>query len=305
MSDIKPVINLKHKSALVVGGTGFLGIWLSKYLTEFGAETSLIARNELSLEKKNFINKPVNLYKLDIIKDRFDSDDNFDFIFYFPMLQIEDLSNIISYEIHSKTIRNFLNYAKKHNSKFILASTGSVYGRYNQPVNENHSPRPETKHALLSKHMEDIALEYLQKKLNTIILRYFFPYGRFQNKQQFIPLILNSIKQDKSLNIRGSLDDLRSNTYIEDSIKSTIMLASVDKINGIYNVCSDSPISLKSILEIISNELGKKAEIKIINRIMGDYPVMVGDNSKIKNEISYPYISFQEGIKKMDLSETK
>ena len=95
----------------------------------------------------------------------------------------------------------------------------------------------------------------------------------------------------------------RDYTYIDDVILgiklSCDYMIKNKNVYEILNIGSNNPISLKDMIDTISNQLGIEAKIKQLPMQAGDVELTYADISKANNLIGYkPNITFEEGISK-------
>ncbi len=101
----------------------------------------------------------------------------------------------------------------------------------------------------------------------------------------------------------GNLNPYRDFTGIKDSLKAIWLAATKGTAGETYNICSGKKIQIRQILDIALSFTSKKIEIKenVSNKLRKtDEDVILGDNSKIKNELGWDVsISIKETLKDM------
>lgn len=101
----------------------------------------------------------------------------------------------------------------------------------------------------------------------------------------------------------GNLNAYRDITGIEDTLQAIWLAATKGKSGETYNVCSGRKIQIRKVLDIVLSFSSKK--IKIIENIpeklrKTDEDVILGDNSKIINELGFEITqSIEETLKDM------
>ncbi len=88
----------------------------------------------------------------------------------------------------------------------------------------------------------------------------------------------------------GNLDSYRDFTGIKDTIQALWLAATKGKPGEIYHVCSGKKIHIRTLLEIalsFSNKEIDVVEITSDKLRKSDEDIIIGDNSKIKNELGY------------------
>lgn len=88
----------------------------------------------------------------------------------------------------------------------------------------------------------------------------------------------------------GNLESYRDFTGIKDTIQALWLAATKGKPGEIYHVCSGKKVHIRKLLEIALSFSNKKIDVVEItsNKVRkSDEDVIIGDNSKIKNELGY------------------
>jgi UDP-glucuronate 4-epimerase len=89
----------------------------------------------------------------------------------------------------------------------------------------------------------------------------------------------------------------RNFTYIDDIVNGTITI--LDKCNGysVMNIGGDKEEKLTRFIEVIENNLGKKARKKMLPIQPGDVPVTIADIQKLRKLGWKPKTRIEVGIK--------
>jgi UDP-glucuronate 4-epimerase len=185
---------------------------------------------------------------------------------------------------------------------FVYASSSSVYGdAKNLPVNENFKLNPINVYAATKSINEIIAKFYTNfYKLNFVGLRYFTVYGEWGRPDMFLFKLYKSFHLKKYFYLNNSGDHRRDFTYIKDAINITKRIIfnknSLQTDHKIFNICSNKPIKIKSIIDFFSKNIGV-IKVKKIKRNKLDVKDTHGNNSKVKKYTSfYKFTNFRDGI---------
>ena len=288
---------------LITGAAGFIGFNFSKYLLENSKFKILgidnlnnyyspkIKNERIKLLKKN---RKFKFVKLDIknrkkLKSIFNN--RFSAVFHFaaqagvryslknPRAYIE--SNIDGFFNILEFIRN------KKIKKFYYASSSSVYGDSKKfPLKEEDIINPKNIYGLSKKNNEEIA-EFLSanNKISIIGLRFFTVFGEWGRPDMLIYKYLKSIffKNEKFyLNNYGN--HTRDFTYISDVNKILFSLLKKKILIGhhIFNICSNNPIKITKVLNLISSEIKSKPKIYKRKFQKADVLKTHGSNKRIK-----------------------
>lgn len=210
-------------------------------------------------------------------------------------------------DVNIKGLMNLLECCKKYEvKKFIQASSSSVYG------NNKTVPFKETDivdfaispYAATKKSGEVIGHTYHHLyNIDMIQLRFFTVYGPRQRPDLAIHKFTKMILAGDAIPFYGEGDTERDYTFIDDIVdgiyKSIEYVENNNKVYEIINLGESETISLKKMVEVIENSLGKKALINKMPMQPGDVQRTNADITKAKKMIGYnPETNFRDGIDK-------
>ena len=307
---------------LVTGGAGFIGSTLVERLLKDGNKVIIIdnfnsfynpALKEQNI--KDFLNnKNFNLYAIDI-RDRKDvskvfDKNNIDIIVHLAAMAgvRASIDNPLLYqEVNCLGTNIILEEARLHDvRKMVLISSSSVYGnckivpfREDVIVDNAISPYAATKDSC-----EVMAHAYHELyDMNIIIPRLFTVYGPKQRPDLAISKFTRLMIDNKSVPMYGDGTTSRDYTYIDDIINGLIgsceYLFNNNNVYEIINIGSSNPISLKEMINTISDTLGIEPIIEQLPLQPGDMNMTYADISKARKLIKYnPQTNFRNGIEK-------
>ena len=308
------------KTYFITGGAGFIGSTLSKKLIEQGNKVVTIDNfcdfyNPKIKEdnvKELLQNENFKLYRADIrdrqaIKEIFD-ENNIDIVMHLAAMAgvRPSIENPILYqEVNCMGTQNILEEMREHDVKNgVFASSSSVYGNCKEvPFREDMivdyaiSPYAATKKA-------NEVMAHVYHKLfdmNIVMLRFFTVYGPKQRPDLAINKFTRLMLEDKEIPMFGDGTTSRDYTYIDDIVDGIIKACdycmSNKKVYEIINLGNSSPTTLKEMINIIGEVLGRKPKIKQMPMQPGDVERTYADISKTKKLIGYqPKVTFKEGI---------
>jgi len=184
--------------------------------------------------------------------------------------------------------------------RIVFASSSSVYGD-NAKIpfsTEDRTDNPISLYAATKKSCELMAHTYSHLfGLNIVGLRYFTVYGPWGRPDMAPMLFAKNILEGKPIKIFNNGNMKRDFTYIDDIVQGTI--AVLDNChNGIFNIGRGEPVDLMRFIEILEQELGKKAIKEFLEMQAGDVPITWADTSALETATGYsPKISLETGIK--------
>jgi len=199
----------------------------------------------------------------------------------------------------------------KLQTRVILACTSAEYDTSTQPNRPLKESDP-----LLAVHpygISKIAAELLARQyyinfgIETINLRFFNQTGiRRVNDapSDFVRRVAEiELEQSDPIIQVGNLNPYRDFTDIKDSINAIWLAAIEGKPGEIYNICSNKKIQIRKLLNIILSF--SKEKIKVVENFPEklrkvDEDIIIGDNSKIKEELGWqPTIPIETTLKEM------
>lgn len=196
---------------------------------------------------------------------------------------------------------NLLELSKKYRiSKFVLASTSSLYAGEKLPFSENlHVNRPISPYAASKKGAEAMCYTYHYLfDMDISILRFFTVYGPLGRPDMSIFIFFKLISEDKKIEIYGDGHQKRDFTYVDDIARGII--ASFKPVGfEVINLGGHKSTELLYVVSLIEDNLGKKANIVYKEFHKADMLATCADIEKAGKLLSWkPKISIEEGITK-------
>lgn len=302
---------MKNKRIVITGGAGFIGSHLTATLVEQGNEVVVID----TLLRGNKIPKDV-LAKIEF--HRVDVCDRekvialckgADVIFHFAAILGVDIVADNPIETMDTEVNGMQSVAaaaiENGITKLIYASTSGIYGHLalEQSVSEDILVDPRTSYAM-AKRYNEIYLASLneEKGIDAIALRFFNVYGLRQDNRMVIPRFFEQALDGQPLTVFGSGEQTRDFTYVEDAVKSTILLAEKAKGFEIFNIANEKEASIGSLAEKIKGITGSESELKYIDAPKNRYDYEVGrrfgSSEKLESFVGYkPATELETGLK--------
>jgi len=200
---------------------------------------------------------------------------------------------------------NLLEACRAHGVKrFVFASSSSVYGaRSDVPFTESDpADRPASPYAATKRAGELICANYSYLfGIATTCLRFFTVYGPRQRPEMAIHKFARLILDGKTVPLFGDGSTARDYTFIDDIIDGVV--ASIDRCQGgaykVYNLGGSKTTTLKHLVELLEDALGKKAQIDWQPEQPGDVPITFADVTLAGRELGYaPQVPIELGIQK-------
>ena len=181
--------------------------------------------------------------------------------------------------------------------RFILASSGGVYGHGNEAFTETRTlvQGQELGYYLGTKHCAEILADCYRSHMVVHILRLFFVYGIGQHQSMLIPRLVRSVFEGVPIALSGPHGIRLNPVHVSDAvncIESALKLSTSEKLN----VAGERVVTIQ--------ELGK-----LIGSIIGIEPVffhsdkaahhLVGDIKKMTRVIGRPVVRLEKGLEEL------
>ena len=208
---------------------------------------------------------------------------------------------------------NIFEAIKKHKIKtrVVVACTSAEYGTatsLNRPLKESDPLLAIHPYGISKIASELLARQYfINFGIEAINLRFFNQIGPRKKGDACADFISKIAKIELGLSEPvievGNLNPYRDFTGIKDSLKAIWLAATRGTPGETYNICSGRKIQIRQILNIALSFSSKKIEVKenIPHKLRKtDEDIILGDNSKIKNELGWDVsIPIEETLKDM------
>jgi len=304
---------MKQNTILVVGGAGYIGSHMVKFLLDAGSE--VITLDNLSKGHRDMVSGG-KFYQGSMddqaLLDRIFSENQIKGVMHFAACSLvgESVEKPLKYYKNNVSgTLELLNGMIKHNVKyFIFSSTAAVYGEpVEVPITEGHPLNPTNPYGATK-----IAVEQMLHDCDTayglkyMSLRYFNAAGadesgeigeRHDPETHLIPLILKTAAGErKSISIFGTDYPTPDGTCIRDYIHVNDLaqahsLAVEALFNGkpssTYNLGSSKGYSVREVIDIAGRITGRTIPVVEAGRRSGDPAVLIAESNKIRKELGW------------------
>ena len=198
---------------------------------------------------------------------------------------------------------NLLEYCRQEEiSKFILASTSSIYGADAPlPTPETaNSEKPLQSYAASKKAAEVLAYAYhYLYDIDVSVVRYFTVYGPAGRPDMVMFRFTKWIHEEMPVHLNGDGNQSRGFTYVDDIARGTI--AAIKPLGyEIINLGGHELITINELIASLERIIGNRAEIENHPRHPADMLTSQADVSKAKSLLDWePKVSLEEGIEKL------
>ncbi|MDF2672128.1 MAG: hypothetical protein K0R09_393 [Clostridiales bacterium] len=213
------------------------------------------------------------------------------------------IENPLEYvDVDIKGTVNLLEACKKYKiSKFVFASSSSVYGANKNPFNEEDHLNLQLSPYAASKYCGEMFCKTynLLYGIPIVCLRFFTVYGPRQRPDMAIHKFTKLIDEGKEIYVYGNGESSRDYTYIDDILDGIIASMKLDCDFQIFNLGSSEEIKILDLIGLIEKGLNKKANIHFIDTQPGDALHTFAYIRKSNAFLGYsPKVSISDGIAK-------
>jgi len=312
------------KKALVTGGAGVIGSHLADKLLARGYDVTVIdnlttgkvANIEENIGRPDFhfLNNTIMNEKLmeELIRDctivyHLAASVGVKYIVDDPLQGI--LTNVKGTEI-------VLDLAFKYWKRVLFASSSEIYGRSENVPFAEDSERilgattvDRWSYSTAKAVDEHMCFAYAHKGLPVSIVRYFNAYGPRIDERGYGSVVAKFISQalrNEPITIHGDGKQTRCFTYIEDTIKGTILAGEKkESIGHVFNIGNNRESTIAEIAEMIVSLTGSTSKItyvpyeKAYGERYEDTRRRMPDISKAKQFLGFePAVPLEEGLKR-------
>ena len=301
------------KNILIVGGAGYIGSYMCKYLAKNGYNPivldNLVYGHRQAVKWGPFIAGQMADTKL---LDQIFKEHPIAAVMHFAAFcyvgeSVDDPGKYYQNNV-AATITLLEEMLKKNIKNFIFSSSCAVYGEPVEiPITEQHPYNPINPYGRSKLMVEQILQDFRAAYgLEYVALRYFNAAGadpegeigeEHNPETHLIPLVLKTaLGQRETINIFGDDYATKDGTCIRDYIHiddlAQAHLLALDRLlNGLpggqYNLGNGDGHSVKEVIEVARKITSKQIPAKIVQRRPGDPAVLIGSSEKAFKELGW------------------
>jgi nucleoside-diphosphate-sugar epimerase len=196
------------------------------------------------------------------------------------------------FSVNVRSVIDLLEYARLAGARrFVLASTGSVYGTGPRPFFETDPPNPAGFYPA-SKYSAELLAGCYRPEFDVVTLRFFCLYGPGQ-RQMLIANLVSKVLAGERVSITGNPGMRLNPTFVEDAARC--LAAAVDlEGSATINVAGDEVVSLTDLVGAI----GRQARLSVdVCHVPGSSQDLIGDNARMKEVLRiHPATALAEGL---------
>jgi dTDP-glucose 4,6-dehydratase len=301
---------------LLLGGAGFIGTNLSRYLLHKYPKCNIISVDDLSTGFRSNIADLEDRKNFEFVENTI-TDRKFSIALikqYNPDVIISSVNTythenaINTYILGNSNILEAIRLSDSKPPLFILLSDDEVYGDTISTEGTLHNADetdaliPASPLTAAQTSADIIASSYYRKfNIPTVTLRSSNIYGPYQSENRLLVQLINHALKNEAIPIYGDGTHIRDWMYIDDFIELLDLLInniSEDMFGRAYNVSTEVPRTILEATELILTILNKPKEY--ISFVEVEKPLTyrkVLDSGRIKKILNWePKTDFKDGI---------
>ena len=296
-------VNYKHR-ILVVGGTGFIGHHLLKETVRRGWSCTSVSLNapiqHRKIAKVNYVFADVT--NKSELKSKLD--DYYDYVVNLGGYPDHNLLNEGGDKIinnHFAAVINLVSATSRRKLKrFVQIGSSDEYGKAQEPQTETTREQPISPYSIAkvaSTHF--IQMLHRSEQFPGVTLRPFLIYGPGQDEKRFIPQVIKGCLSESPFPISEG-KQLRDFCHVNDAVEAIMLAMMSDDSNGnIFNVGSGVPITIRSVVEKITNIINKgKPLFGEVSFRPGENMYLYANIDSIHKVLKWePTVNFDTGIR--------
>lgn len=189
-----------------------------------------------------------------------------------------------------------LDYARSAGAaRFVLASSGGIYGSGGRAFTEDDVIRPagELGFYLGTKFCSEILAESYHGLFHVVVARFFFVYGPGQRPWALVPRLVRSVAEGLPVVLDGERGIRLNPLYVADAARALAGCMGLDASHKL-NLAGPQALHIRDMAEAMGRRLGREPVFE--RRDSGRAGDIVGDTGAMARVLGPPRVAFDEGL---------
>lgn len=301
------------KTVLLLGGNGFLGTNILKYIDDHLSDKYQVIifdkfpENRLGVRFRCVSTTFCGDFSDSVLMEKILNDNPIDLVIHSLSTTVPALSLNARYDVESNLVPTIelLNcmVRNKVNKIVYISSGGAVYGNSeNVRHKETEDVFPISSYGVVKLAIEKYLMQYAELYgMKPLIIRLSNPYGpyHFSKCQGICNVAMDAALSREKFEVWGAGTAMKDYIYVDDFVEIMFRLISLETWNQVINVASGCMASVNQILEQIK-ELIPTFEWSYGDASKFDVSHFELDMGKLHSIIGgYDFIPIQDGLKKL------
>jgi nucleoside-diphosphate-sugar epimerase len=162
-------------------------------------------------------------------------------------------------------------------SRFVFASSGSIFGLGEGVVNEETTRRTDDLYGVTKETAERLVQSYARWYEATAILRPFAPYGPTQTGR-VIPGLIRRVRQGEPVILNAGARPRMSPLFVDDAVQAFAAALELDG-HEVVHLAGDEAVSIRELAELIGEVVGREPVFEERGTLVGD---LVSENARMR-----------------------
>ena len=291
---------------LVTGGAGFIGSHTVDELIKDKHHVAVV--DNFRTGKKENVNPKAKLYTVDMCNqkemDTIFTKEKPEVVIHLAAqtnAQVSLKEPELDRKLNVEGTQCIIELCKKHVvQRIIFASSAAVYGNLDAlPIKEGSRTEPISPYG-----NNKIAAEEIIKKsgIPFVILRYANVYGPRQDptgEGGVVSIFFDRMKRNEPVTIHGDGSQTRDFIFVKDVARANT-LALAHGTNSIFNISTNTEVSIKQLAEALKRALNSKSDIVFRDKKDGDiYKSRLDDQKAREAGLLHGLTSIEQGMRGM------
>lgn len=276
--------------AFVSGASGFIGSYLVKHLVDDGHNVLCLKRPTSDLSNLDeYMDKVKWVNNTDDWKIKFKSFAP-DIVYNLAWNGVSSADRVI-WEKQVSNIalqQELLDLSLEVGCrKFVGTGSQSEYGDFENKIDENYPINPKTAYAAVKAASLTILKSFCEiNNMDWYWFRLFPVFGPHETERWLIPSLIKNILTQESMDLTPG-EQLLAYLYVGECAKAIEMAIYAEGKSGVYNVCSDNPTPLKTLVTKIRDRVNPSFRLNFgaLPYRYGQCMYMEGDTQALKENI--------------------
>ena len=286
-----------NKKVLLTGATGLIGKEIITPLKERGFEIYALTIDKNNPGRVNWIF--CNLFDENSVKKALEEVKPTHLLNFAWATTGDYLTSEINFEFVKAGLNLIKIFKENGGNRAVYAGTCFEYEFKDEPLKEGGSLNPQTLYAVSKNALHQMTEEYC--RINNISFGYgriFYVFGHGENEKRLTAHTINNLRNNREVVINNG-DLIKDYMYTKDIAGAFAALLD-SSVEGSVNICTGRGISLREYTGYIAKELGKEEYLTIKQEATSQPPVIVGDNTRLTQEVGYKIkYDFESAIKEI------
>lgn len=161
------------------------------------------------------------------------------------------------FEVNAASTLGLLELARAAGaSRFVLASSGSIYGTGKDAVAEDDPRRASGFYAVTKRTSELLVESYSTLLATTAVLRIFTPYGPRQTGR-LIPSLVERVRSGRPVTLSAGGGPRLTPIFVGDLVRAVLAVLARDG-HHVVNVAGDETADIPALAELIGDAVGRE-----------------------------------------------